>query len=281
VGSFKTSGYARGVAIKDSLAYVTDGDLSIISVSDPSDPVEVGHYDSFGSAQGVAVRGSYAYIIDAIQVTPYIIYGLLQAISVSDPSYPVEVGDFEISYYVEGITTSGRHVYVSDAWDGLRIILVSRPWNLVQVGYYDDSDNWMYGAAVNGDYVYVAEGRDGMIILEYYGVSTSIENDEGEDRSIPRSYALSQNYPNPFNPSTTISIDVPESIGVKQPVSLAIYDVRGQLVRTLINSNLEPGRHKIYWDGRDDRRQSVASGIYLYTLKADEERFTRKMTVLK
>jgi hypothetical protein len=98
---------------------------------------------------------------------------------------------------------------------------------------------------------------------------------------LPKAYSLSQNYPNPFNPSTTIAFDIPAISGEKQSVNLTVYDIRGRRVRTLINSDLEPGSHKIHWHGRNDRGQSVASGIYLYTLKAGGEIFTRKMIVLK
>jgi hypothetical protein len=108
-------------------------------------------------------------------------------------------------------------------------------------------------------------------------VVTGLESQSG----LPKVYSLSQNYPNPFNPSTTIAFDIPAISGEKQFVNLTVYDIRGRCVRTLINSDLEPGSHKIRWNGRDDRGQSVASGIYLYTLKAGEEIFTRKMIVLK
>ncbi len=97
----------------------------------------------------------------------------------------------------------------------------------------------------------------------------------------PRSWALAQNYPNPFNPSTTISFDIPGDADATRPVSLIVYDLRGRRVRTLVDSELEPGTHKIHWDGRNDRGKSVTSGIYLYTLKAGEKKFTRKMTILK
>ncbi len=98
---------------------------------------------------------------------------------------------------------------------------------------------------------------------------------------IPRAFSLSQNYPNPFNPSTTISFDIPGLSGTKQPVSLIVFDLRGRPVKTLFDSELEPGSHRIHWDGRDDRGRSVASGIYLYRLKVHEEAFTRKMSLLK
>jgi hypothetical protein len=110
---------------------------------------------------------------------------------------------------------------------------------------------------------------------------TGITDNSPPSLELPRSWALSQNYPNPFNPSTTISFDLPETAGTSQPVNLTVYDIRGRRVRTLIDSDIEPGSHKIHWDGRDERGQSVASGIYLYTLKAGEGIYTRKMTVLK
>jgi len=112
-------------------------------------------------------------------------------------------------------------------------------------------------------------------------VSVKEENIRPDVVSLPKSFHLSQNYPNPFNPSTTILFDIPGTVGAKQAVSLAIYDLRGRRIRTLINSELEPGSHKLHWDGRSDRGERVASGVYLYTLKAGDKRFIRKMTMLK
>ncbi len=104
---------------------------------------------------------------------------------------------------------------------------------------------------------------------------------DAQASDIPRVFHLDQNYPNPFNPSTTIAFEIPGERGEEQPVNLTIYDIRGRLIRTLIDSELEPGAHKVHWDGRDDRGGSVSSGVYLYQLKAGSEMFTRKMTVLK
>jgi hypothetical protein len=113
----------------------------------------------------------------------------------------------------------------------------------------------------------------------FFNQSTGIGNDP--PGRIIKSYGLHQNYPNPFNPSTTIAFDIPGSSGEKQHVELTVYDIRGRRVKTLLDSDLESGSHKIHWDGRNDRGESVSSGIYLYTLKADAEVYTRKMTILK
>jgi hypothetical protein len=123
-------------------------------------------------------------------------------------------------------------------------------------------------------------------ILEWTGSVVEGEGDRSEPElttrpGLPKALALSQNYPNPFNPSTTIAFDIPGTPGEKRHVEVTVYDVRGRRVSTLIESELEPGSYKLHWDGRDERGSKVTSGIYLYTLRAGERNFTRKMTVIK
>jgi hypothetical protein len=89
---------------------------------------------------------------------------------------------------------------------------------------------------------------------------------------------LAQNVPNPFNPSTTIEFTLRE----RAPVTLRIYNVRGQLVKTLVNGTRVPGiAHRIAWDGRNDAGRRVASGVYFYRLVAKGYTKTRKMVLLK
>jgi len=90
---------------------------------------------------------------------------------------------------------------------------------------------------------------------------------------------LDQNYPNPFNPSTRISYEVED--GAKGSVTLAVYDVTGARVRTLVDEPARAGVHSITWDGRNTRGQSVGSGIYFYRLTTPARTFTRKMVLLK
>ena len=104
---------------------------------------------------------------------------------------------------------------------------------------------------------------------------------KGGGGTLPRGFELHQNHPNPFNPSTTLSFDVPGIIGMSQPVSLKIYDLRGRCVRSLVDSELPPGTHRVVWDGRNDRHERVGSGFYLYTLRSGDRISTRKMAVLK
>jgi hypothetical protein len=99
----------------------------------------------------------------------------------------------------------------------------------------------------------------------------------GVNDQTPSVYALHPNYPNPFNPTTTVRYDLPAA----QDVKIAIYNVRGELVRVLVDRYQAAGRHEAVWDGRNSRGESVASGVYLYRIVAGDYVDTRKMTLLK
>ena len=90
--------------------------------------------------------------------------------------------------------------------------------------------------------------------------------------------SLAQNRPNPFNPTTTIEFTVKD----RTDVQLRIYNVAGQLVRTLVDEVKSPGEvHTATWDGRNDAGQSVSSGVYFYKLVAGNFVQTKKMVLLK
>jgi len=90
-------------------------------------------------------------------------------------------------------------------------------------------------------------------------------------------FQLAQNNPNPFNPRTEIRFEIPRT----QDVSLRIYDVRGQLVRTLVQGMQPAGVSAVVWSGEDDRGDQAASGLYFYRLVTDDGEQTRKMLLLK
>ena len=95
--------------------------------------------------------------------------------------------------------------------------------------------------------------------------------------AVPDQYELSQNYPNPFNPTTVIEYTLPE----RSQVSLTIYNVLGQEVRTLVNDIRAAGSYRIEWNGADDSGKPVATGVYLYRLQAGDFTQTRKMLLMK
>ena len=101
--------------------------------------------------------------------------------------------------------------------------------------------------------------------------------DVGDDVTVIPPFAVLQNSPNPFNPVTKIEYGVPASGNVR----LAVYNLQGQLVRTLVSGFKQAGYGEVTWDGRNDHGESVSSGIYLYRLETAQSTVTRKMTLLK
>jgi hypothetical protein len=89
--------------------------------------------------------------------------------------------------------------------------------------------------------------------------------------------ALHQNVPNPFNPQTSIRYDLPSFAHVQ----LAIFDVAGRRVRTLVDEVQAAASHEVLWSGSDDAGNSVSSGVYFYVLDTGKERLTRKLVLLK
>lgn len=94
---------------------------------------------------------------------------------------------------------------------------------------------------------------------------------------MPEQFVLSQNYPNPFNPSTNIEYGLPKTAYVV----LKIYNILGEEIRTLVQEQQSPGIKTVVWDGTNNRGLDVASGIYIYQIKAGDFRSTRKLMLLR
>ncbi|MDP8231636.1 MAG: T9SS type A sorting domain-containing protein, partial [Candidatus Zophobacter franzmannii] len=137
---------------------------------------------------------------------------------------------------------------------GIMVVDTKRPYN----GYLD----WMI---FRGDLA-----RTGN-----YNLINYVENDE--DLQIPIVTKLDGNYPNPFNPTTTINF----ALAKAQKVSLSVYNIKGQKVKTLINESRGVGKHSVIWDGLDENDKSVSSGVYLYRLKTGGRNYTEKMSLIK
>jgi hypothetical protein len=95
--------------------------------------------------------------------------------------------------------------------------------------------------------------------------------------ALPKEYSLRGNYPNPFNAKTIISFALPQ----ESRVTLDIYNILGQKVKTLVDGAMPAGYHNLEWDGSDHNGLGVSSGVYLYKLKADNFTRVNRMTLLK
>ncbi len=100
---------------------------------------------------------------------------------------------------------------------------------------------------------------------------------EAADAEEPSAFHLAQNYPNPFNPSTLIRYELPQAAQVK----LAIYNLLGEKIRTLVDAKESAGVKQVTWDGRDGNGQRVSSGVYLYRLEAGEFKMTKRLLLMK
>jgi hypothetical protein len=127
---------------------------------------------------------------------------------------------------------------------------------------------WWIVAAMRGSNLFSA-GDELEIIANHLPSSQDLWTFNPLDRSIliqapvAYSFALIQNYPNPFNPSTTIRYELP----VTSKVTIAIYNVLGQKVRTLVNEIQNAGPQLQVWNSKSDAGSNVASGVYFYRIQ--------------
>ena len=114
--------------------------------------------------------------------------------------------------------------------------------------------------------------------IEFNGVVYTLSELLGVSQSqLPEEFALYTPYPNPFNPTTQIRVDVAES----GRVQLAVYDINGRLVRTLVDATLDRGHHEMEWDARDRNGHMISTGVYFIQFTAVSYRNTNKVLFLK
>jgi len=97
------------------------------------------------------------------------------------------------------------------------------------------------------------------------------------DAVTPLVTKLENNYPNPFNPETNIAFSLSE----RGQINIDIYNIKGQLVKSLVNGIMPAGRHIALWNGKDDNNKSVSSGVYFYRMQSSEYSSTKKMLLMK
>ena len=133
----------------------------------------------------------------------------------------------------------------------------------------DNAPSWMINYSfVNGVSVVPIQDTDFL---------TGIEIVDDGAGGIPKNFTLEQNYPNPFNPETAIKYTIPAA----GKVSLKIYNLLGQLVKTLVDDRQIAATYLAKWDGTADNGSKVASGVYIYQLKSKNISLSKKMLLIK
>jgi len=188
IGGCDTPGEAFDVAVSGNYAYVADGyaGLRVISVVDPTQPVEIGSFDTPGWARGVAVSGDYAYVADYDSG--------LQVVSVADPARPVQVGHYDAPGLARGVALSGDRAFVAAGVSGLRILSVADPALPTEVGHYDVTYNEC-AVAVSGDYAFIDDDRAGFLVVSVADpANPSIASGYFFDMAPPMAIAVSDDY---------------------------------------------------------------------------------------
>ncbi|MBN2091810.1 T9SS type A sorting domain-containing protein [candidate division KSB1 bacterium] len=134
--------------------------------------------------------------------------------------------------------------------------------------HYKNS-SWAYLRNLYIDKV-TAYTKYGLLKMDFEEVSN-------EDISLPSDFQLAQNYPNPFNPETSIHYQLPEAANVR----ISIFNMLGQEVQRLVESNQPAGYYEIKWNGLDNMGQQVVSGVYLYRIEANDFCMNRKMLLVR
>jgi len=148
--------------------------------------------------------------------------------------------------------------------------------------------NYIEAPAVWTEYTYAIDGQPENAYIGIQCVSNdafifllddvTVEATPLEDPTVPvLATELQGNYPNPFNPETTIRYSVKETV----PVTIEVYNLKGQLVRTLVNEVKTAGNYSVVWNGRDSHNQPVSSGVYFYKMNAGKYSNTKKMIMMK
>jgi hypothetical protein len=158
-----------------------------------------------------------------------------------------------------------------------RVYSVSFPGDNFALRHGGSASNDMNGNGIPEVLIAYEDGdslQAWIVMVEGEGV-TAIDVEPGAQ--FLKTYTLQQNYPNPFNPTTQISYQIP----VAEKVSLKVYDILGQEVKTLVNGAVEAGTHSVEWNGTNNAGQQVASGVYIYTLRAGKHQLNKRMTLVR
>jgi len=166
------------------------------------------------------------------------------------------------------LSTDGVTV-TCDFWVGMKRFSSSMP---IGVDTDSNSGNSM---SSDGDGTWTAVGGNVMFRADIDAGENGgdpCESLSNFDDTIPSVFNVSNAYPNPFNPATKINIDIPE-VGI---LNVGVYNLKGQLISTLLNETVYPGTHSVVWDG-----SNLTSGLYIFSVSYDGKTYNQKITLVK
>ncbi len=287
--------------------------VQLLDISDPLNVQPLGRYQDGANHGEICIAGDIAYFGAADQFR-------LDVLDVSDPMSPALLHSLQTTFRNGHLDRAGDFLFCAGGVGGLNTLqvfdrLVEVNANVAQSSTLPTSGVDLYEIRLETiaqptlAWEFSADGgahwqslpEDGSWqVLAYPGAeplwrATLLYTEPGNPPSVDQlrlewssaptvvpepplsNFALHQNAPNPFTPGTTIRFELPES----GPVHLEIFDVSGRLVRTLVDSDFDAGRHSVDWRGRDDAGQLVGSGVYLVRLRAPGIERVRRVEVVR
>lgn len=300
VGTYQDGGACTQVCMYQNYAFTDMIGYPIIDCTNPSSPQVVGNLNITNPIKDMFIEGNKLYVGESgfgikifdlmnpsnpnflgadsftgvenffvVNDTIYGGYGFwLRVVDARIPSSASELGLFNIGHNIMNVHISNGRAFVLNDDRAVRAIDIKNLQSMSEIGYYQyTSQHVAHDIFSVGDYVYIAHGDVGGIIIQYEQ-NTSIE----ESNNFAKKIYLTQNYPNPFNSSTIITY----SLDKRQTVKLYVYNTRGEIVKTLVNQEKGPGTYNVKFEGKD-----ISSGIYFYTMKISNKGFTKKLLLLK
>ncbi|MCH7599764.1 MAG: hypothetical protein IH973_08410, partial [Myxococcales bacterium] len=205
-----------------------------MDIADPLNPTEAATYGFVGAAADIVIGGNYAYLATESMPTDTV-HTVLRVIDISNPLTPMEVGSYAAGRYGTSVSLYGSYLYLNTLFGGLHVFDVTDPTNPVETGLYTGATIGRVAAVP--PFFYAAAGLHAGFEILQLDIPSSIPEPAASG------LALYQNYPNPFNPMTTISFVLPRPMAVE----LAIYDVKGKLVATIIDEFTSGGPNSTTW----------------------------------
>ena len=256
------------LAIIDDIAFIGSyqSGFYIIYIADSTNPQFIhdyvdSHVGYYWSARDFTPYGDYLFITNGGYYVYYI----------ENIFYP------DFLYYLNAWASGGTYLYshylfstVSLNDNGaISITDIIDPINPQLIGFCN-TPLWPTEITIHNDLIYVSN---------YYRLGVySFHVDANEDQAqTVAPMQLNQNYPNPFNPETTIEYSLPKT----GQVNLAIYNIKGELVKELVNGVQPSGKNSVVWKGTDSKEHAVSSGIYFYRIFANGSQQTKKMMLIK
>ena len=255
-------------------AYVAalEGGLHVFDITDPAVPRPISNYPTQGNATGVALTAKRAYLLDS---------GVgVAVLDVTEPDKLRLDGIYKDDAILIDVQVSGPHLYLLDS-DSVQVIDTRTLTTTSSPLYRSRELQFPSELKLTNGVLYIAD---------LYQLRTFRVHPEGYSLAVeelPLSKwkpnpleptlvnRLSQNFPNPFNPETWI----PYQLASDANAVLHIYDTQGRRIYSQSLGHQKAGSHTAYWDGRNTTGESVASGVYFYSLEAGTFHATRKMLI--